>query len=124
MTNKEKAQMFEMRLDGHTLQEIGDKFGVSKQYVAQILPPMKHGYRALKSEMLGKIIYPNIRNWLKKNACTLKRFADETGTSYLTIIRALEDEKSGMRKTTIDKILEVTGLTYEEAFAMDQSESD
>ena len=38
MTKEQKLKMYEMRLDGYTLQEIADEFGVSRQYVDQVIP--------------------------------------------------------------------------------------
>lgn len=122
MTNHEKAQMYKMRLEGYTLQEIANQFSVSKQRVAQILPPLKQGYRALRPDMLNKIVYPNLREWMRKNTCTTRMLCDMTGTSYMSLFRGLQNAKYELRKSTIDKILEVTGMTYEEAFALDQSE--
>ncbi len=37
MTREEKIEAFTMRLDGETYQEIADKFGVTRQYIHQIL---------------------------------------------------------------------------------------
>lgn len=118
MTNHEKAQMYEMHLEGYTLQEIANQFGISKQRVAQILPPMKQGYRAAQTEMLNKIVYPNIREWMRKNAVTMRMLVDLCGSEYPTIYRMLHNEKYNARRCTIDKILSVTGMTYEEAFSL------
>lgn len=118
MTNKEKAQMFEMRLDGYTLQAIADKFGVTKQYVSTILPPMKQGYKATPSKTLKIIKYPNIEKWMRQNQCNMKRLSGLTGLGVVRIRRGLCCEFD-MHKSTIDKILEVTGMTYEEAFHID-----
>lgn len=118
MTNEVKAQMFKMRLDGYTLQAIADKFGVTKQYVSMILPPMKQGYKATPSKTLEIIKYPNIEKWMRENQCNMKRLSDLTGMGVMRIRRGLCGEID-MHKSTIDKILEVTGMTYEEAFYID-----
>ena len=37
LTKEEKLEAFAMLLDGHTLQTVGERFGISKQGVQQIL---------------------------------------------------------------------------------------
>lgn len=37
MNREDKIEVFKMRLDGFTYQEIAEKFGVSKQYINQML---------------------------------------------------------------------------------------
>ena len=37
INDKDKIKMFEMRVKGATLQEIGDKFGITREGVRQIL---------------------------------------------------------------------------------------
>ena len=36
LTREEKIDMFSMRLDGYTLQEIGDKYGVTREAVRRM----------------------------------------------------------------------------------------
>lgn len=62
-----------------------------------------------------KVIYPNLLKWIDNNGMTALDFSayiDIQMSSLLHIIYGF----SVPRKDTIDKILEATGMTYEEAF--------
>lgn len=112
MTNEQIEEMGKMRNDGYTLQEIADKFGVSKQWVAQLIPT--GGYK-MNPETLDKMVYPNIANWMRKNHYNMRKLVSETGLTLQTLRRMLIEGRDP-RKYQIDKILKVTGLTYEVAF--------
>ena len=62
-----------------------------------------------------RIIYPNIRAWCLENGYSYLRIAKETGMSEPGI-RLFLTGKRGGTKYTIDAILDLTGLTYQEAF--------
>ncbi len=100
-----------MRLNGASLQEIANHFGVSRQYVHQTIPH-------LKREEIGyysKIIYPAIRKWMTENDCTYRQFAAKANVTQSSIQTALKG-KNEPGKRIIDAILRVTNLSYEEAF--------
>lgn len=64
----------------------------------------------------SECIYPAIRSWMQNNDCNFSALADMAGVCNQTISRALRG-KRGTNKYTIDQILRVTGLTYEQAFS-------
>ena len=71
-------------------------------------PVRKRGYT-------GKVVYPNILKWLDDHDMTFLDFAIETGlgdNAAANVIYGRHDPQ----KHVIDKILELTGMTYEEAF--------
>lgn len=114
MTNEEKLEAFRMRLEGATLQECADHFGVTRQRMAQILP--KIAERGRPRPNYSDIIYPNIAFWMKANRCNYTRLAQLCGVHYQPVRRALIGD-AHPNKPLIDKILTVTGMTYEEAFS-------
>lgn len=119
MTNEEKVKAYAMRLDGATLQEVADALGVSREYIRQITPPVEtHGRR--RSSYDG-CIFPNIANWLYDNRYSYNRFAKLVASNSMSVYRALVGQ-TDMPKKLIDKILDATGMTYEEAFAKDNRE--
>lgn len=69
----------------------------------------------------SECIYPAIRVWMQNNGCNFSALADMSGVCNNTISRTLRGRK-GTSKYTIDQILRVTGLTYEEAFATETGE--
>ena len=72
--------------------------------VRQKLPPRKY-----------KVIYPNIYKWIEDHGMTYLDFAaycDLADNAVGHLLYGFTDPK----KITIDKILDATGMTYEEAF--------
>ena len=59
MTREEKIKVFEMRLDGYTLQRIANDMGVTRQRIYQIL--YERPRRGFKS------IYPLLNGWMNDN---------------------------------------------------------
>lgn len=116
MTKEQKIEAYAMRLDGVSLQGIADHFGVSKQYIHQLLP----GARRSNKKKYESYIYPNIVKFLRENNVSAKHLAELCDITNSGINHFLSG-KSGGSKTTIDKILAVTGMTYEEAFAKEDS---
>ena len=110
VTNREKAEAYFMRLEGASLQEIGKRFGVSVLEADQMLPGHKRSFKGLK-----KCIYPAIQEFMVENRMSYNSMAalcDCTGTGLHSALTG----KTSPTKFTIDKILETTGMTYEEAF--------
>lgn len=113
MTKEEKLMAYSMRLDGKTLQEIADHFCVSRQRIHQLLP---RDSILCRPESYRGFIYPNITKYLRDSDKTVALFSEEIGVS----VSGLRSNLTGKRtlcKSTIDAILRVTGMTYEEAFA-------
>lgn len=62
------------------------------------------------------IVFKGLRDWVERNDLTYSEIGellDMTGSNASMIFRG----KSGLRFNNIVKILNLTGLTYEEAFA-------
>lgn len=111
MTREEKIKAYVMCLDGATLQEAADEFGVTREYIRQILSPNKRKPKEYYC------IYTGLRNWLIEHKYSCPRFIDEcglplTGNTFLTKIKG----KSEFTIVEIKKILSYTGMTFEEAF--------
>ena len=55
MTKEQKIEAYSMRLDGATLREIADKFGVSFQYIHKLFPgPKNHKKQYVIFDCLSK----------------------------------------------------------------------
>ena len=63
MTYADKQKVLEMRLEGYTIQDIADEFGVSKQNISQFLNTLCKEKRRYKR---CNCIYPGLREWLAK----------------------------------------------------------
>lgn len=119
MTNQQKVEAYAMRLDGCTLQEVANKFGVTREYIRQITPPV--GNYGKKRSSYDSCVYPNIANWLYDNRYSYTRFAKYITISYRTLYSALTGSTMPS-KSMIDSILAATGMTYEEAFYRPEKE--
>ena len=109
MTNEQRAEAYLMLLNGATIREASEKYGVSYQRIQQMFPGVSRRGRKYKC------IYPNIGSWINLNCATLHKFAELIGVSHESVHNYLAVERLPNKKL-IDKILEVTGMTYEEAF--------
>lgn len=113
LTDEDWAEARAMRANGFTLQEVADRFGVSKQAISKNIP--QHYYSCQKCRDLGKIVYPGFRRFMMENRYTVSRLAKACGIRYAALYNALSG-KHDPSKTTIDRMLSFTGMTYEEAF--------
>lgn len=111
ITNDQKVEMFRMRVEGTPLAEIGEKYGISKQGVQQMLGGIIHTPR----EVSRKCVYPNLQRWCVDHETSFRQLAIKAGVTPQAIYGKMSGE-IGFTQIQIDGILEVTGLTYEEAF--------
>ena len=116
MTREEKIEIFTMRLDGNSYQEIADKKGKSKQYIQQaltsIVNPRKQAIKGVK--------YPYILGWLHDNECSISVFAEKIGISGTGLRQKLKGERE-FKIAEIKKICEITELSFEDVFKTDNS---
>ena len=108
----ELMEMFRIRIEGRSLQEIGDRFGITRERVRQIL---NNPVRIARASTI-KCVYPAISDYLKCNRISAYQFSSRTGITYATLYNTLT-VRTNPNKRVIDKILSETGLTYEEAFS-------
>ena len=109
MTKEEKIDMFAMRANGCTLQQVADKYGITRERVRQIL----FAYAAPRKEKA--YAYPNISHWMEENGVTLSQLADNCKLNYNTVRGYL----NGVRDPNfifVQYILKETGMPFEVAF--------
>ena len=113
------VQIIALREQGMTYQQIADKVGVSKQYIAQICGKRNpRHFRVITEE---GCIYPNLRAWMNDNKVSRRELLRRMGrlawpVNSQMLSRYLRGEDSP-RKEVIDAMLKATGLTYEFMFA-------
>lgn len=121
LTNRDLADIFYKLLEGETVHRIADSYCVS---AAAIYDRFKNSgveiSRITVKHRSG--IYPNLGNWMSENKISLDRFSKAVGMSYQGLRNFLYG-KSNPKFETIQNILKITGLTYEEAFATNQSDA-
>ena len=112
-----RKQMQMLREQGLKYREIAEKFGCSKQYVAVVCGKCDPAHFVY----IGKeCVYPNLRKWMNENKVSRNEFVRRMGYApsgrSADSFRAYIRGDAQPRKPYIDKMLEVTGLTYETLF--------
>ncbi len=114
MRNGRCALYREERKKGMKLQEIADKYGVSKQCVSQAC--CVYGDRKFKEITSQECIYFHLREWMnvnkiKKSALMFRVGLEPLSANYEKFNKILTG-KSEPKKGLIDKLIRVTGLPY------------
>lgn len=117
-----KRYMQDLFKSGMTYEEIGKKLDLSKQRVFQLIGGIIK--RRVKPFTTETCVYSGLREWLNEhkigiNELTRKLYGNYHTTSRERVKNRLNG-KLQITKTYIDKILEITGLTYEQAFVESQ----
>lgn len=113
---------------GMPIPKIADKFSLTRQRVYKILKDNsatvseadKKEFK--RREEANKIIYPNIRSWLLKNYMPIDNLSRKIRGKYQAknmVYNLLTKDQSKIEIETIKRLLEITGMTFEEAFATD-----
>lgn len=120
--------------DGKTYREIADEYGVSLSLIAGIVgratqrePRRKSGLHFTESTV--ELQYPALEKWREQHDLTQGEMARVCGMDMVTY-RAIAYKRDyihrharlGPSKRMIDSILRGTGMTYEEAFGIDDYE--
>ena len=113
MTSKQIAEARKMRKKGYTLQEIGDEFGVTREWIRKCTEDIVVG--RCQSKSFKGLKYPALAKRLKEVCYSYAALSEMIGVTPPTIHRWLY-QKTDIPKSMIDKLLDITGLTYEEAF--------
>lgn len=117
MTKEDKIKAFTMRLDGVSYQKIADEFGVSKQRIEQIL---KGNPGTKRESNASKCIFTGLSDWIIQENMTLKKLSELmewSKTSQMTAAKKITGKRE-LKMSEIRKILEMTGMTFEECFSL------
>ena len=109
----------EDRENGLTYREIAQKYGVSHQCVAQACA--KQNPKQFQFHKESKFAYPNIRKWLNDNKVSVPELVRRTGLANCAgnfyRMRSILKGETEPRKSTIDKLIAITGMPYEVLFS-------
>lgn len=115
MTNEQILEMVSMRLKGASVREIKQKTGASDKDIKDYIPrALAYSKNARVDEAIGKIVYPAIRDWMVAHNYSFhyaEKLMKMNGGVLATVLYG-----GNTKKDKIDKILAVTGQTYEQAF--------
>lgn len=103
---------------GATYEDIGKHYGVSKQRAHQICTCDAREGTHYHPKTVERIPYIGLREWMIKNRVSVKELGDLSGREVFR----KSYNRYGLTKASVDAILRVTGLTYEECFREEVSE--
>lgn len=116
--NKEIVDMYN---SGARNKDIAEKYGLSCQRVYSIIYQSEYQKNNGKwLEQIERIIYPNIKRYMMENRIpiyVLNEYVNPDTKSAVVLSRFLTVENVKVDIRTINRILEVTGMTFEEAFS-------
>ncbi len=119
MSEKKRWELYaEDRASGMTYREIAAKYGVTYQAVAQVCSKRDAShFRSIKED---ECVYPNLRSWMNENKVARnelsRRMFGNSSSVCLGRISAWLHGKCYPTKLNIDRLIAVTGLTYEQLF--------
>ena len=121
MTNEELLDVVKMRLDGSTLAEIGEKYGMTVSGISRAIKSISsrdpHGHRAGQARVYDQIIYPNIRARMEERKWTHVRLSAESGVPRVTLYNILYGDTQRPIIKNKRAIAGALGLRIDEAFA-------
>ena len=115
-----------MFLNGSTQTEIALKYGVTRALVSHHFTEILNGRQEGFKRRIN-IPYVGIRNWINRNKLTYQKvaemiFGDDVDRSGVTCLRRiLIGATKNINIDIMRKLLEVSGLTFEEAFITEES---
>jgi len=72
---------------------------------------------------MREYIYPNIAAWMNRNGITAVKLADLLGMNHTTVSEGLKGNREP-RMQLIRGILHLSGMTFDEAFALKEPQSE
>ena len=120
MTKEELMKAFEMRIDGYTYEEIGNKLRYSTTYIHKILQRTCTGNKAaVRNVQYKTYVYPNLVYEITSNHASIRDFCKEHNLTYNTIYNILRGLCQPKMKT-IQKLVKRTGKPMEYLFATEE----
>lgn len=109
-----------LREQGLTYREIASRLGVTYQAVAQVCA--KQGFAQFRKITPAGCVYPALRDWMNSNYVSRSELYRRMHDGSACIGRApyvIRERLSGRtlwRMDEINRLLDITGMTYEELF--------
>lgn len=130
-TPEQKEQLLEivqMRMDGYTIQEIADKYGVTKQCIQERLSILANGYRPRVKGIDEKIIYPNLAKWISDNRIVKYKLSHMIGLSENNMVTTAINKRlygeTDFSMSEIKMLLKATNDTFEHLFAEKETDGE
>jgi DNA-directed RNA polymerase, sigma subunit (sigma70/sigma32) len=119
---KERTRnIISLRERGMSYQEIANIYNVSRQRIHQILKYQPH-----LNYIEKVVVYPNLKKWMKENNCNISELNHLMGfnKNHKAILGKKLKGKADLKLIEAHKLLEVTGLSFEECFCKEDIAGD
>ena len=114
-TQEDREEIVRMYEEGKLLSEIGAKYGASKQSISQLLSRMGVQKRNKKKGHACSMAYPGLARYLKDNKLRPVDIGRMIGyKNPSSSMGAILSGRFSFSQKTIEKLMAVTGLTYEQ----------
>lgn len=105
-----KSRIIEMHcFEGKTRSEIAEELSLSYGYISKVLKD-----NGLGVETERNVLFPAVKEWMASEKITFAAIAKKSGYSRSYVYNSLSG--GTLNKYIIDAILQMSGMTYEEAF--------
>lgn len=122
MTREEKLELCAMRLDGATLDQIGARFGVTGEAIRAHLQNLAAG-KNTRPCIWDSCIYPNLGHRLGDMRYSVRDLAAALGVTNRVVYSWFHGDTE-IKMGAIRKLLALTGLSFEQAFATEEADID
>lgn len=116
MKKEDREMALAMLESGCTFAQVSRNLGYTPQYIGMVFGDQfgEQLKKAKQNKRLSRCKYPAILQWIFDNDMTIEAFA---GACYLSIttIKAML-YKGLVSEMTVEQVLRVTGMSFEEAF--------
>ena len=119
MTNEELIDVLKMRLDGRTLEEIGEKYGMTASGILRVIRSLSRNpneHRGGQARVYNQIIYPSIRARMEVREWTIVRLSEKSCVKYATLCKILYGDTQHPRIKSKIAIAKALDMSVEEAF--------
>ena len=123
MTNDELLDIVKMRLDGCTLEKIGEKYGMTASGILMVIRSLSrnpNGRRSGQARMYDKIIYPNIRARMKERGWSMNTLANKTCITRQGLYHILYGDTQRPQIKSKAAIAKALDMSVDEAFRKEE----
>lgn len=110
-------RIVKMRDEGATFERVAHRFSISKQRAYQIYRKVRDTKKRAFGKNRPKSVYVHLEAWANEHQCSWLELASRAKIKPEVFYRVfVHGEGRNTHQGTIDRLLSVTGLTYEELF--------
>ena len=123
MTKEEILSAVSMRIDGYTWKSIANQLHYSDVTVRESISKLIQSPRKTAGGKFMYVIFPNVRSWMRDEGVSCHKISCETHYCEASIRDQLSG-RSKMNPIVVKKIMQMSGMTYDEVISLEGGNSD